>query len=206
MAVGRAIYLVLLPFPISIVSWKVRVVLGGVMRVDNIDRLTAAQKACLRLVFRQKSSKDIAKQLGTSPHTVDNHIKSAIQKLSVKNRGEAALLLAEYEEIFQRRELASQLPVLSPDTVSRPSPVEPAEGDLAGGGLGSTDSLWPILENRPAASTAQPGLRLPFPRHWGEPNDMSGAQKLLWVVALAIAMCIGIGAVVSTMEALSRII
>ncbi len=176
------------------------------MPVHSIDRLTVAQKACLRLVFRQKSSKDIAKELGTSPHTVDNHIKAAIQKLSVKSRGEAALLLAEYEDSSLRRGLASQSPVLPPNPVSRSSPVVPAEGDLAGGGIVSTDSHWPIHENRQTASTALPGLRLPFPRYWGEPNELTGAQKLLWVFALAIAMCIGIGAVVSTMEALSRII
>lgn len=37
----------------------------------RIAELTDSRRACLRLVYRHMSSKDIARGLGISPHTVD---------------------------------------------------------------------------------------------------------------------------------------
>lgn len=39
------------------------------------------------------SSKEIGRQLGISPSTVDNHIHAAVTKLNAKNRWQAAQLL-----------------------------------------------------------------------------------------------------------------
>lgn len=39
------------------------------------------------------SSKEIGRQLGISPSTVDNHIHAAVSKLNAKNRWQAAQLL-----------------------------------------------------------------------------------------------------------------
>jgi DNA-binding CsgD family transcriptional regulator len=61
--------------------------------------LTAKQRAVLDLVIQHKTSKEISRMLGISPHTVDQRIMLARAKLNVATRGEVAqayrLLLAE---------------------------------------------------------------------------------------------------------------
>jgi DNA-binding CsgD family transcriptional regulator len=56
--------------------------------------LSPGQIECLLLVDQHHSSKEIAVQLGISPHTVDQRIRGALDKLGVERRGEAARLVA----------------------------------------------------------------------------------------------------------------
>ncbi|MEI9850706.1 MAG: helix-turn-helix transcriptional regulator [Sphingomonas sp.] len=58
--------------------------------------LTEAQLACVRLVPKGPS-KVIAKQLGISHHTVDDHIREAMRRLGVTTRREAAAIVAEWD-------------------------------------------------------------------------------------------------------------
>lgn len=64
-------------------------------RLDPVSRLTPRERECLRLVARHLQSKQIAQQLGISPYTVDKHIGEAMEKLEVRSRREAAILLTE---------------------------------------------------------------------------------------------------------------
>lgn len=57
--------------------------------------LTDGQRDCLRLVYRHMTSKDIARVLGVSPHTVDMRLRTAMRTLSVGSRIEAAQLLIQ---------------------------------------------------------------------------------------------------------------
>ncbi len=61
-------------------------------------RLSERQRQCLSLVAEGCSSKQIARQLGLSPSTVDNHINVAVRLLRVENRQKAAQLMAEVSE------------------------------------------------------------------------------------------------------------
>lgn len=54
--------------------------------------LTAREKDILKLVALGKSNKDIADELVLSIHTVKNHLKNILQKLSVEDRTQAAIL------------------------------------------------------------------------------------------------------------------
>ncbi len=73
--------------------------------------LTAKQRQVLDLLIQHKTSKEISRMLGISPHTVDQRIMLARAKLNVGTRGEVAqayrLLLAETgvsanPDIYQR--------------------------------------------------------------------------------------------------------
>jgi DNA-binding CsgD family transcriptional regulator len=66
-------------------------------RNPRVTLLTEAERDCLRLVFQHMTSKDIARQLGVSPHTVDMRLRQAIRKLEVTNRIEAARALVHTE-------------------------------------------------------------------------------------------------------------
>lgn len=59
--------------------------------------LTDGQRDCLRLVYNHMTSKDIARVLGVSPHTVDMRLRTAMKTLSVGSRIEAARLLVQDE-------------------------------------------------------------------------------------------------------------
>lgn len=52
--------------------------------------LTAKQKDVLDLLVQHKTSKEIARELGISPHTVDQRIQFAKTKLNAGTRGELA--------------------------------------------------------------------------------------------------------------------
>lgn len=64
---------------------------------SQIEKLTEAQKQCLRLVADLMSSKQIARTLDISHHTVDQRLKRAQSLLNVSGRAEAARLLVSYE-------------------------------------------------------------------------------------------------------------
>jgi len=61
---------------------------------DRKDRLTDRQKQILHLVGQNYTSKEIARDLGISPATVNNHMVAAIQALGVTSRAEAARIVA----------------------------------------------------------------------------------------------------------------
>lgn len=63
----------------------------------RLKQLSAGQKICLSLVAQHFSSKEIALELGVSPHTVDQRIRAALRKLRVAHRRDAALLLLRHE-------------------------------------------------------------------------------------------------------------
>lgn len=62
----------------------------------RIARLSAGQLDCLKLVDRHMSSKEIAAELGVSPHTVDQRLRVALQILGVDRRAQAARLVSEH--------------------------------------------------------------------------------------------------------------
>lgn len=61
---------------------------------DVLERLTQRERQCLRLVHAHFSSKQIARELGIKPGTVDRHCENAVRKLKVESRIAAALALA----------------------------------------------------------------------------------------------------------------
>ncbi len=61
------------------------------------ESLSEGQRACLRMVQLQMTSKEIARHLGISSHTVDQRIRFAMRTLGSRSRNEAALALAILE-------------------------------------------------------------------------------------------------------------
>jgi DNA-binding CsgD family transcriptional regulator len=66
-------------------------------RNPRVTLLTDAERDCLRLVYQHMTSKDIARSLGVSPHTVDMRLRQSIRKLEVTSRIEAARALLNDE-------------------------------------------------------------------------------------------------------------
>jgi len=62
-----------------------------------IGRLTPRERECLRLVAAHLHSKEIARRLSISQHTVDGHLNEARRRLGVASRRDAALLFRAWE-------------------------------------------------------------------------------------------------------------
>lgn len=69
-----------------------------------LDSLSDSQRQCLRLVAQNKSSKEIAIELGLSPNTVDQYLARAAATLGCSNRREAARIFAEQESEYRKSE------------------------------------------------------------------------------------------------------
>lgn len=125
------------------------------------DRLTKRQKQCLRLVASPATSKQIARDLGISSHTVDEHIRDAIATLGCADRMEAARLLLAHEGGRSPQSLSSQPP------------------GIEGAGRGPESSA-----GREGWST----LPLPFPTRHRPHNDLDRATRLVWIGLVLIGL------------------
>jgi len=64
-----------------------------------VHLLTQRERDCLALVSAFKSSKQIAEELDLSPFTVNQHIASAMRRLQVADRRQAAQIYANYRSL-----------------------------------------------------------------------------------------------------------
>ncbi|MGB7408712.1 MAG: helix-turn-helix transcriptional regulator [Pontixanthobacter sp.] len=69
---------------------------------DNLQLLTYKQKEVLDLLLDHKTSKEIARELGISPHTVDQRINLAKAKLEIASRGELATAYRDAKQIYDK--------------------------------------------------------------------------------------------------------
>ncbi len=61
--------------------------------------LTAREKNVFELLIANKSTRDIAQELGISEKTVRNHISNVMQKLGVNGRAGAVVELLKLKEL-----------------------------------------------------------------------------------------------------------
>lgn len=69
---------------------------------DLLAELTAKQREVLDLLIQHKTSKEISRQLGISPHTVDQRIMLARAKFNVANRNEVAQLYRQLISVYEQ--------------------------------------------------------------------------------------------------------
>lgn len=173
------------------------------MNAERLARLTEAQRTCLRMVFMHMSSKDIARELGISHHTVDQRLKAAIQTLGVENRIQAARLLARHEGGEAYQPLVYQSPDIAgpPPTVPIPVLVDHGEADrLSGRAMREDQAAFDAAFHRSQSPTA-----LPLPIGGGDPNDLKPWQRLGWVFAIMLLVTLTFGVFMAGFEALSRL-
>lgn len=153
---------------------------------DNyISLLSAAQIETLRHVFEHKNSKEIARIMHVSPHTVDERVRRALKKLNVSNRIEAARILAG-NGIF--------------DHVT---PYQPLRYQLA------------ELGEPPPAADAEPGrsmlrrvfdIGLPFPTVSQPTNRHGLMERIVWPILIALATILAFSALYSILVGLGRVL
>lgn len=177
------------------------------MSSARIDRLTEAQRACLRRVLQHQTSKDIARELGVSPHTVDQRLRVAARTLGVSSRVEAARVLARHEddgsEVYQS--LAYQSSAIDLD-----APASLVAGATAGDHDASHDQAVQYLRERQLTYQAfvpEPNRRipLPLPISVGDENSFGGMERIGWIVAIAILSALSFGAILAGLQSLGTL-
>jgi len=171
-----------------------------------VARLSQGQIECLLLVDRHHSSKEIAARLGISPHTVDQRIRGALEKLGVERRGEAARLVAAAispdDAAYQR--LIHQSPYI--DLPTQPGHEEATvrtqirHADRAG----EASPPGNLTEQSPVGSGLP--LQLPFATRSHPSNEMSVGLRLIWIILIAIGATFSAGMYLAGLESLSRMI
>ena len=173
---------------------------------SRLARLSRGQIECLLLVDQHHSSKEIAVRLGISPHTVDQRIRGALEKLGVDRRGEAARIVAAAlspdDEAYQR--LIHQSPHIDPTAISGLPDGAVSLQIRHAGRAGEVDPPGVITEQRPVGIGSP--LQLPFATRSHPSNEMSIVQRLLWIVLIAMGAAFSAGMYLAGLESLSRLI
>jgi len=182
----------------------------GETSTDRIERLSEGQRDCLRLVAEHRSSKEIARLLSISPHTVDQRLKRATSILSVSTRFEAARALFEHErdEAQPAHSLYQSLIYQRPDLQEHPESSEkrpsPDELNPLGGGTAHT-----LHEARAAYFAPAPQAETRFlssvlkGAHYE--NDLPASWRLAIILGIMLAGIAGFSVLVNLVEGLSRI-
>jgi DNA-binding CsgD family transcriptional regulator len=170
---------------------------------NRVAKLTRGQLDCLRLVAQQLSSKEIAVELGISPHTVDQRIRLALQILGVPRRQQAARLVAQQYEPYQR--LIHQPPYIegeaAPGDQCGAVSNQIRHADRAGEAWGSEGFQTEQKRERSRSS-----LQLPFATRSHPRNEMSVGLRLLWIVAIATGAAFSAGMYLAGLESLARLL
>lgn len=156
----------------------------------RIARLSEGQKTCLRQVREHRTSKEIARELGISKHTVDQRLKLAATTLGVAGRTEAALLFARHdpEGVYDRI-------VYDPvDIAGNPIRNEPIEPEVD---APADPAILPWREGDPTGAAFDTGEAR---------NELSIVQRLAWSAAAILVVIIAAGIFLSGMGALGRLV
>lgn len=169
------------------------------MDSDRLGKLSEGQRRCLRLVLAHKSSKDIARELGISNHTVDQRLKAAMRTLGAGNRVEAAQIHAELERGYQP--LVYQTPDI--EDCAPPGRFGPPAEELeaSGAAVREAPAVYQVFPHAPAKRS----LQFPLPVGEGNPNDLTTLQRLGWIFGIVLLMALTFGIFVAGLEALSRL-
>jgi len=172
----------------------------------KVSRLSPGQIDCLLLVDQHLSSKEISLRLGISPHTVDQRIRGALEKLGVERRGEAARMVAAVLDpshaAYQR--LIHQSPHIDVDDAERHQTEAVSNQIRHADRVGEAGPLGLITEQRTGMS--RPPLQMPFATRNHPSNEMGVGQRLLWIFLIAIGAAFSAGMYLAGLESLSRLL
>ena len=185
---------------------------------DRLAKLTDGQKECLRLVYRHMSSKDIARELGISPHSVDARLRSAIRALGVATRTDAALRLAAHEAgapyqspVYQSPHVAAAAAsvMLDPDNDTGRNTDEERDfyrlPDMDGHHARRVAEAVAAFDRSADPFWGRHGQTASPVRAWGGRNDLTVGARIGVVLAIAIGSALAFGAILSGLASLARL-
>jgi len=153
--------------------------------------LTAKQREVLDLLIEHKTSKQIARQLGISPHTVDQRIFFAKEKLGAGSRSEVAvayrrLLGVSGRVTYQETRIAHQA-----------RPAQMTAGSLAGQVLGLRS---PELARPDGPALAELDYRVVPELFDGRYGTLMRLSAIIAIAALLVILVLGGMAILSQLS------
>lgn len=138
---------------------------------DDTDRivlpLCGRQLDCMTLVKKGLTTKQIARELGISPRTVDQHIGAALANLGCANRTAAVALMHEFESRLHR---SSETPFILSNSETLGDPVIHAGMIFPNAGQRGTSSLNDRI----------------LPRLGGIRNTANAQLRITWIFRIAM--------------------
>jgi DNA-binding CsgD family transcriptional regulator len=175
-----------------------------------VGRLTLGERQCLELVANGMVSKEIARTLDVSPHTVDARLRVATRKLGARNRFVAAQILAEWQK--NRQKTADQpISNLIYEDLNLPETDALTKMDRAAGDGNDPADLRPdpLLDGRDEFLSLQPVWLKPshpFAKFFGGENKLSVGRRLVLIMGIAIGTVMAFTAVVNSLIGLSQLL
>jgi len=176
----------------------------------RLARLTDSERKCLYLVDRGLNSKEIARELGRKPNSVDTWLRSAVRKLGVRTRFQAAKLLVGADEAGHTgaqgaiSRLRSQVSPIPDAAVSADDAASAGEGSGPGDLMSSQPTNPGSRDSGKGKSWLEPSH--PLARFFGTENRLPLGQRILLITAIAIAISIAFTLVMSSFLSLSRLL
>lgn len=136
----------------------------------------------MRHVYEQKNSKQIARLMEVSPHTVDERVRKVLRKLNVANRIEAAQLLADS------------------GAFDYAIPQPPVRYQLAN--IGASSQSNGVHHQRPKSIF---NIGAPFPTSTQPENEHRGMERIVWPILIAFATVLAFSGLYSILAGLSRV-
>jgi DNA-binding CsgD family transcriptional regulator len=172
-----------------------------------LDQLTPGERACLELVAEHLQSKEIARKLGISRHTVDARLKNACAKLGTTSRFVAARMMSVVPDVtvtpahtnltYDRSELSC------PDETAKKD-ASTGQGD-GPGDLRQKDSMEPASQRDSGSGRSWLEPSHPLAKFLGAENHYSIGRRLFYIFAIAIGTAIAFGVLVNGLAGISRI-
>lgn len=159
---------------------------------DLLAGLTKKQRQVLDLLIEHKTSKEIARRLSISPHTVDQRIQFAKEKLGANSRSEVAVVYRRLLEICGR-------------TTYEDSGIaaEPPEGDGAGGaGVSLDEPSPPTRTGSASADTAEADYQVVRELFDGRYGTL---VRLGAIIAIAVLLVLLVLGALATLTQLSQL-
>jgi DNA-binding CsgD family transcriptional regulator len=155
--------------------WCISVTTRETPETDAVMLLTEGQRDCLRLVFNHMKSKDIARVLDVSPHTVDMRLRTAMKTLGVTSRIEAARLLVQAESGGETTpDLYQPLIYQAPDVAETPDLATMATPALdSGSALDGSPKVTVSGQNVAASPVVDPLVNGPPRLAFASMNDQT---------------------------------
>lgn len=201
----------------------------------ELAQLTDGQRDCLRLVYQHMKSKDIARQLGVSPHTVDMRLRTAMKTLSVGSRIEAARLLVALEAGGAGADVYQPLIYHTPDVVSpadsatfgAPASTDADDPALQGfqsrfspdvdpNGSGPPRDTLASVPYGTAHSSSWTGADvtstdigsrpLAGSLPWGKKNTLGVGARIGWIFGIAVGSAMAFGAILAALASLKTLL
>lgn len=178
----------------------------------RIDRLTKAQLEVLELVAVRRTSKEIARELGISPVTVDQRVKRAQSILGVNSRNEAARILISARgagwptrPVVYGKTIYGSSGLLETVTVSEQKLSAGEWNPAVGGDVEQLKQSQAAYFPGPSDEDATRSLDTVL-QEIRRPASLTPAMKTVIIIAIMIFTLVAFAMLVSLAEGLSRII